>query len=120
MTTEETAQQLDPYAKLKKAHAEGKVIECITGTDRRWMAMQGEPRWFLPVEDYRIKPEDAFQLPPPPPGMQWHRTDGWQDSEKKPDDETMPDFSDNEILQLRQLLNYFSPLISNLNKMGKP
>ena len=68
----------DPYAELKKAHAEGKVIECITGTDRRWMAMQGEPRWFLPVEDYRIKPEaPPFQLPPPPPGMRWLEVNGW-------------------------------------------
>ena len=68
----------DPFAELKKAHAAGKVIECITGTDRRWMPMQGEPRWFLPVEDYRIKPEPAFQLPPCAPGMRWHREDGWK------------------------------------------
>lgn len=58
--------EADPYAEMKKAHAEGKVIECITGTDRRWMAMQGEPRWFLPVEDYRIKPDDS------PPWIEWH------------------------------------------------
>lgn len=72
----------DPYAALKAAHAAGKVIECITGTDRRWMAIQGEPRWFLPLEDYRIKPEPpAFQLPPPPPGMKWHREDGWKEGD---------------------------------------
>lgn len=23
--------------------------------------------------------QTLFQLPPPPPGMQWHRTDGWQE-----------------------------------------
>lgn len=47
---------------------------------------------------------------------------GWRYAdEKTTDNETIPDFSDNEILQLRQLLNVFSPFLQNpLNKMGKP
>ena len=53
-----------------------------------------------------------------------HPRSGSQNSyadEKTTDNETIPDFSDNEILLLRQLLNVFSPFLQNpLNKMGKP
>jgi len=28
-----------------------------------------------------IKPEPAFTLPTPPPGMQWHRLDGWKEGD---------------------------------------
>ena len=27
------------------------------------------------------KPEAPFQLPPPPPGMKWHREDGWEEGD---------------------------------------
>lgn len=27
------------------------------------------------------KPEPAFQLPPPPPGIQWHKKDGWEEGD---------------------------------------
>lgn len=29
----------------------------------------------------RIKPKPAFQLPTPPPGMKWHREDGWKEGD---------------------------------------
>lgn len=73
----------DPYAELKKAHAEGKVIQCIT-IDGEWVdcTSLNPPRWNVLPENYRIKPEaPPFQLPPPPPGMQWHRTDGWKEGD---------------------------------------
>lgn len=78
--------QPDPYAELKKAHAEGKVIQFRfrdsepfrdIGPDEQF----GGPSWKYPVKNYRIKPTPTFQLPTPPPGMQWHRTDGWEESD---------------------------------------
>ena len=68
--------QPDPYAELKKAHAEGKVIQAF-GT-KGWY--DTEPTWSEHGH-YRIKPTPTFQLPPPPPGMQWHRTDGWKEGD---------------------------------------
>ena len=68
----------DPYADLKKAHAEGRVIQA---RPQGYWVDSPNPSWNYPVEDYRIKPEPTFQLPPPPPGMQWHRTDGWQEDD---------------------------------------
>lgn len=59
---------VDPYAELKKAHAEGKVIQIkgITGVDDYdWKDC--DPQW-APNREYRIKPEPAFQLPPCAPG----------------------------------------------------
>lgn len=71
----------DPYADLKKAHAEGKVIEGYQATRDVWEECP-LPAWTAPVNHYRIKPDTStFQLPPPPPGMQWHRTDGWQEGD---------------------------------------
>lgn len=71
--------QPDPYAELKKAHAEGKVIQ-VRVSEEVW-----EERdtlvWDSPPECYRIKSTTTFQLPPPPPGMQWHRTDGWEEGD---------------------------------------
>lgn len=69
----------DPYAELKKAHAEGKVIQFVDDGDI-WRDID-EPNWKLSANEYRIKPKLTFQLPPPPPGMQWHRTDGWGDGD---------------------------------------
>lgn len=74
----------DPYAELKKAHAEGKVIEVFIKDDEygpdRWSKKKSDG-WPLPPEHYRIKPEPTFQLPQPPPAMQWHRTDVWQEGD---------------------------------------
>jgi len=70
----------DPYADLKVAYAAGKVIQaCAYGVwydeDFTRCKMEGFSRNAL-----RIKPAaPPFQLPPPPPGMQWHREDGWKD-----------------------------------------
>lgn len=73
----------DPYAALKKAHAEGKVIQRDINADcdhENWRD-EKNPDWKSHPSCYRIKPEPAFQLPPPPPGMEWHRTDGWQEGD---------------------------------------
>lgn len=73
--------QPDPYAELKKAHADGKVIQGFFRGDESWVNL-ATPSWKDPVECYRIKPEEpTFQLPPPPPGMQWHREDGWKEGD---------------------------------------
>jgi len=88
MNTEQIAEQLrdlanligatpqpDPYAKLKAAHKEGKVIQRRVAdgwTDDTAL------EWNWTPDFYRIKPSTPpFQLPPPPPGMSWHREDGW-------------------------------------------
>jgi len=69
----------DPYAELKAAHAAGKVIQ-VTNNEGDWKDIYYPPLWNLTVGHYRIKPAaPPFQLPPPPPGMQWHREDGWKD-----------------------------------------
>ena len=44
----------DPYAELKKAHAEGKTIQILTLTDE-WVDC--EPYWDSDVKCYRVKPE---------------------------------------------------------------
>lgn len=106
----------DPYAELKKAHAEGNKMEYFDGA--HWNPIDS-PSWICSPNHYRIKPESTFQLPPPPPGMQWHHTDGWQEGdEKKTDNKTIPDFSDNEILQLRNLLNIFSTYLTAEEKLN--
>ena len=98
--------QPDPYAELKKAHAEGKVIQWHTGTS--WidhiLPDNWEPIWIHPVKDYRIKPDaPPFQLPPHPPGMQWHRTDGWKAEDLPPG--TRP-LAEGELLQ--ESTDYFT------------
>jgi hypothetical protein len=55
-------EQPDPYAALKKAHAEGKVIQgCIRG---HWIDCP-HPTWKYPLDTYRIKPDDG------PPWTEW-------------------------------------------------
>ena len=72
----------DPYAELKAAYAEGKTIQVrpkkrTEDWHEEWQDCV--PEW-LDGYEYRIKPE-PFQLPPPPPGMQWHRKDGWREGD---------------------------------------
>ena len=78
---------VDPYAELKAAQAAGKVIEVFVEDDEygpdRWSKKESGG-WPSPPESYRIKPTEsakpdalAFTLPPPPPGMRWHREGGW-------------------------------------------
>lgn len=56
----------DPYAELKKAHAEGKVIQTNGYGD--WLDLKdGSDMTRIPFRNLRIKPEPAFQLPSPPP-----------------------------------------------------
>lgn len=50
----------DPYAELKKAHADGRVIQLYDSG--RWHDLP-DPTWGEPVDQYRIKPEPAFKLP---------------------------------------------------------
>ena len=58
------AEKPDPYAELKKAHAEGKVIQ-VRGALKHWYDIP-EPQWNSPIERYRIKPDDS------PPWTEWH------------------------------------------------
>lgn len=53
----------DPYADLKKAYAEGKTIEMYNKSTRRWMEFRHVPKWYSPVERYRVKPEDPSPVP---------------------------------------------------------
>jgi hypothetical protein len=47
----------DPYAELKKAHKEGRVIQFNYGQAiADWCDMEMEPTWVDPVKRYRIKP----------------------------------------------------------------
>jgi len=80
----QTSAPVDPYAELKAAHAAGKVIE-YRDAGSQWMWVECKrPIWYKTAE-YRIKPDaPPFQLPPPPPGMQWHRTDGWKAEDLPP------------------------------------
>ena len=74
----------DPYAGLKAAHAAGKVIQSFN-RERGGIWQDCPSPAFEGGTDYRIKPEaPSFQLPPPPPGMQWHRTDGWKAEDLPP------------------------------------
>lgn len=79
------AAPVDPYADLKAAHAAGKVIQAISD-DGDWKDLCCHPPfWNLAVSLYRIKPDaPPFQLPPPPPGMQWHRVDAWKAEDLPP------------------------------------
>jgi hypothetical protein len=72
----------DPYAELKSAHAAGKAIEAQMPNGEWFDYNPANPQWNLQPECYRIKPEPpAFQLPPPPPGMRWHRENGWKEGD---------------------------------------
>ena len=99
---------VDLYAELKAAHAAGKVIQFRSESAARcddWsqpmnISAEREIDWSYPVSCFRVKPEPIFQLPPPPPGMQWHRTNGWQAGDLPPGyrpliiNETRQDFDD--------------------------
>lgn len=75
----------DPYAELKKAHAEGKVIQgCING---HWIDCP-HPTWKYPVNTYREKPDEKKTVPL--------------------EDETLADLSDDEIIKIRRLLKWFN------------
>lgn len=56
------AEKPDPYAELKKAHAEGKKIEFFDGCE--WNDA-GSPSWICTPENYRIKPDEI-------PWTEWH------------------------------------------------
>ena len=61
------AEKPDPYAELKKAHAEGKVIQFFSKTSGWYDCNElNPPEWTSPPERYRIKPEDS------PPWIEWH------------------------------------------------
>jgi len=55
-------EQPDPYAELKKAHAEGKKIELFDGCE--WNDAVS-PSWVCTPERYRIKPDEI-------PWIEWH------------------------------------------------
>ena len=77
------AEKPDPYAELKEAHAAGKMIQVrpkVRTKDWHDEWQDCIPTWGDDYE-YRIKPTPTFQLPPPPPGMRWHREDGWEEGD---------------------------------------
>lgn len=57
----------DPYAELKAAHAEGKVIQFFSKTSDRWNDCNelDPPTWTSPPDRYRIKPDEN-------PWIEWH------------------------------------------------
>lgn len=64
------AEQPDPYAELKKAHAEGKVIQFRFRDTEPFRDIGpveecGGPSWKYPVKQYRIKPDEI-------PWTEWH------------------------------------------------
>lgn len=63
---EEVTGVRDPYAELKAAHAEGKVIQCEQHSfgSRYWRAIDN-PQWDAEPSLYRIKPDEA-------PWIEWH------------------------------------------------
>ena len=74
---------VDPYTDLKAAHAAGKVIQFNPGDSLGWRDHPGD--FTVGAEYYRIKPDaPPFKLPPPPPGMRWHREDGWKEGDLPP------------------------------------
>ena len=67
----------DPYAELKKAHAEGNVIQ--VQVHNTWQDTKDPNlRWSMPPEYYRIKP---WTMPEPPAGNQWHRPEALTQAE---------------------------------------
>jgi len=53
------AVEADPYAELKAAHAEGKVIQWHNGHMWHDLSYSEHPLWIHPAKDYRIKPIPA-------------------------------------------------------------
>lgn len=47
----------DPYRELKKAHAAGKVIQFYEIPEHVWTDCKIQPKWDVPPERYRAKPE---------------------------------------------------------------
>ena len=57
------AEEADPYAELKKAHAAGKIIEQIGHGSSDWFGCGSSIAWSRPPECYRIKPEPMLTKP---------------------------------------------------------
>ena len=76
----------DPYAELKKAHSEGKVIQFNYGQAiADWCDMERMPTWVDPVKRYRVKPSPVMVPLGPedvPPGSVL-RGLGWVDEYAK-------------------------------------
>lgn len=55
-------EEKDPYADLKRAHAEGKVIQILAEPSLRWRDLppcKATPNFIYPASEYRPKPEPA-------------------------------------------------------------
>lgn len=70
----------DPYAELREAKAQGKRIQCKLVIGIGWADYDGDFSNADSRYEFRIF-EPAFQLPSPPPGMKWHREDGWEEGD---------------------------------------
>ena len=73
---------IDPYAELKKAHAEGKTIQIFMDKKNAWEDLNHKPIWGDPVDTYRVKPSPVLVPLGPedvPPGSAI-RFDGWKSS----------------------------------------
>lgn len=75
----------DPYAELKKAHAEGRAIEQVGHSSGDWFACGSDVAWTRPPECYRIKPEEPWTLGRELPGFralrdgeEWHFAGKWR------------------------------------------
>lgn len=82
MNKTEQVQQLRLAAELIET---GHPFEVRHETSEKWLPSRGVnpvkavlQNWYL----RRVKPSSTpFQLPPPPPGMRWHREDGWREGD---------------------------------------
>jgi len=85
LITELESEQHDPYAEIKEAQAAGKVIQCWSEIERKWLESEIPMGWCYPSERYRIKPQEpeapwtlSRQLPgfrALAEGEEWHRSD---------------------------------------------
>lgn len=91
------AEKPDPLAAIRLAHEEGKPVQYrnanSSGAWSQWHDYDGGKDMASPMpidnhggyREWRIKPEaPPFQLPPPPPGMQWHRAKDWMEGDLTP------------------------------------
>lgn len=91
------AEKPDPLTAIRLAHEAGKPVQYrnanSSGAWSQWHDYDGGKDMSAPMpidphggyREWRVKPEaPPFQLPPPPPGMQWHRAKDWMEGDLTP------------------------------------